>query len=247
MVPGDRRADDAGRADGGSAGPHCGQGPGRRARRLPAASAAAPDRDRHRPRRAGPDPVRAHPGHGVPVLCRAGPDPAGGAMPRRLAPRSGTGDQPRPGDGGATRTDRRPGRGAGGQRSAGQRGPRCWRTGRADRRAGRGDRRIRDAGQRASGAAAAASVDQAPPGRCSPSPPQGQPQDGRQDLYRGGRQDFPAVAVRHADLPFLRPGRRGRSTRRPGHLRLCARRPRRAALRRAVRPVHPEPAPVHRL
>ena len=49
------------------------------------------------------------------------------------------------------------------------------------------------------------------------------------------------------DLPVLRPGRRGRSTRRPGHLRLHPRRPRRAALRRAVRPVHPEPAPLHRL
>ena len=33
---------------------------------------------------------------------------------------------------------------------------------------------------------------------------------------------FRPVAVRHADLPVLRPGRRGRSTRRPGHLRLHA-------------------------
>ncbi len=39
---------------------------------------------------------------------------------------------------------------------------------------------------------------------------------GRQDLHHAGRQDLPPVAVRHADLPVLRPGRRGRSTRRPG-------------------------------
>ena len=80
-----------------AAGPPGGQGPGRRARRLPAAGAAAPDRDRHRPRRAGPDPVRAHPGLGVPVVRRAGPDPAGRAMPRRLAPGPRTRHRPGPG------------------------------------------------------------------------------------------------------------------------------------------------------
>ena len=96
-VPGDRGADDAGRADGGTAGPARGEGAGRRARRLPAAGAAAPDRDRHRVCRAGPDPVRAHPGLGVPVVCRAGPDPAGRAMPRRLAPGPRTRHRPGPG------------------------------------------------------------------------------------------------------------------------------------------------------
>ncbi len=65
-------------------------------------------------------------------------------------------------------------------------------------------------------ASAAAPLDPAPPGRPGPAPRQGQPPDGRQDLHRPGRQDLPPVAVPHADLPVLRPGRRGRSTRRPG-------------------------------
>ena len=56
---------------------------------------------------------------------------------------------------------------------------------------------------------------------------------------------LPALDIHHAHVPVVRPGRRGRSTRRPGHLRLHPRP--RAALRRAIRPVHPEPAPLHRL
>ena len=128
------RADDAGRADGRTAGPAGGQGPGRRARRLPAAGAAAPDRDRHRPRRAGPHPVRAHPGLGVPVVRRAGPDPAGRAMPRRLAPGPRTRHRPGPGDGGPAGAGHRPGRGAGRPGPAGQRRPRyraTWTSGSA--------------------------------------------------------------------------------------------------------------------
>ena len=241
-------ADDAGRADGDAAGPPRGQGPGRRARRLPAAGAAAPDRDRHRPRRAGAHPVRAHPGLGVPVVRRAGPDPAGRAMPRRLAPRPRTRHRPGPGDRGP----------AGAESPTGPRRKKAGTllasegldTGELDERIGELDEQITDAGLRGTvlpGAAAPPPLDPAPAGRRAAAPPHGQPPDGRQDLHRAGRQDLPAVAVRHADVPVLRPGRRGRSTRRPGHLRLHPRRPRRAALRRAVRPVHPEPAPVHRL
>ena len=84
-------------------------------------------------------------------------------------------------------------------------------------------------------------------GRRAAAPPPGEQPDGRQDLHRAGREDLPAVPVRDPDLPVLWPGRRGRSTRRPGHLRLHPGRPGRAALRGAVRPVHPEPAPLLRL
>ena len=95
---------------------------------------------------------------------------------------------------------------------------------------------------------AAAPLDPAPPGCPGPAPPQGHPPDGGQDLHRAGRQDVPAVDVRHPDLPVSY-GRvdRGRRTRRPGRLRLRPGRPGRADLRRAVRPVHPEPAPLPRL
>ena len=48
---------------------------------------------------------------------------------------------------------------------------------------------------------AAAPLDPAPPGCPGPAPSQGRPPDGRQDLHRPGRQDVPAVHVRHADLP----------------------------------------------
>ena len=58
---------------------------------------------------------------------------------------------------------------------------------------------------------------------------------------------FRPVDVPHPDLPQLRPGQRGRHPGRPGRLRLPAGGTRRAALRRAVRPVHPEPAPRPRL
>ena len=114
-------------------------------------------------------------------------------------------------------------------------------------RAGRADHRFRTSRHGTACAAAPPPLHPAPPGRRSPAAPQGQPQNGRQDLHRAGRQDLPAVAVRHADVPVVRPGRRGRSTRRPGHLRLHPSRAGRAALRCAVRPVHPEPAPLSRL
>ena len=58
---------------------------------------------------------------------------------------------------------------------------------------------------------------------------------------------FRPVDVRHADLPELRPGHRGRTPADPDTYDYQPRRPGRAALRRAVRPVHPEPAPVRRL
>ena len=218
---GDRHGTRA-RADGDAAGPERGQGPGRRARRLPAAGAAAPHRHRHRPRRAGPHPLRAHPGLGLPALRRTRPDPARHAMPRRLAPRPRTRHRPRPGHRGAAGPGHRPRRGASRPGRPRQRRPRHGRAGRADRRAGRADHRRGDARQRAPGPAAPPPVHQAQAGRRAAAPPPGQHPDGRQDLHRAGRQDLPAVPVRHADLPVLWPGRRGRSTRRPGHLRLHA-------------------------
>ena len=65
-------------------------------------------------------------------------------------------------------------------------------------------------------ARAAAPLDPPPSGRPGPAPPQGQPPHRGQDLHRAGRQDLPPVPVRHADVPVVRAGRRGRSTRRPG-------------------------------
>ena len=52
-----------------------------------------------------------------------------------------------------------------------------------------------------------APLDPAPPGRPGPAAPQGQPAHGGQDLHRAGRQDLPSLAVRHADLSRLWPGR----------------------------------------
>ena len=118
---------------------------------------------------------------------------------------------------------------------------------RAHPRAGRGDHQGRHAREGRPGPPGpAAPVDPAPPGCPGPAPPQGQPAHGGQDLHRAGRQDLPPVAVRHPDLPVLRPGRPPGRPGRPGRLRLRPGRPGRADLRRAVRPVHPEPAPLPR-
>ena len=118
-----------------------------------------------------------------------------------------------------------------------------------DERIGELDQQITDAGMRGNVLPARARRHRSTRRRQDAAPlprrPVSSPHD-RQDLHRAGRQDLPPVDVRHADLPELRPGLRGRSTRRPGHLRLSPRRPGRAALRRAVRPVHPEPAPLRR-
>ena len=71
---------------------------------------------------------------------------------------------------------------------------------------------------------AAAPLDPAPPGRPGPAPPQGQPPDGGQDLHRAGRQDVPPLAVRHPDLPVLRPGRPGRAPADPAATTMTGRR-----------------------
>ena len=94
---------------------------------------------------------------------------------------------------------------------------------------------------------AAAPVHPAPPGRPGPAPPHDQPAHHRQGLHRPRRQDVPPVDVPHPDLRQLRQGAGGRHPRRPGQLRLPAGRPGRDPLRRAGRPVHPEPAPLPRL
>ena len=94
--------------------------------------------------------------------------------------------------------DHRPGRGARRPGPAGQRRPRYRRAGRADRRTGRGDHRFRAPRPGAARAAAPPPLHPAAAGRRSPAPPPGQRPDGRQDLHHAGRQDLPAVAVRHA-------------------------------------------------
>ena len=76
------------------------------------------------------------------------------------------------------------------------------------------DEQITDAGMRGNvlpAPAAPSPLDPAPAGRPAAAPAHGQRPHGRQDLHRAGRQDVPAVDVRHADLPELRPGRRGRA------------------------------------
>ena len=192
-------------------------------------------------------------GHTLASVCPACAErakiAAGRAVPGRLAPRGRTRPPARPGHRGPEVVDHpcgpKPSRSATRPHAAGD------DTADFDELITELDEQITSAGHpresRPGQARTAAPLHPPPPGRPGPAPPQGQPSHGRQDLHRAGRQDLPAVAVRHLDLPVLRPGRRGRSTRRPRHLRLRPRGPGRAGLRRAVRPVHPEPAPLRRL
>ena len=61
--------------------------PGHHAWRLRPPGPTAPYRPPDRPGRTGARPLRAHPRRGLPVLRRTSQDPAGGAVPRGLAPR----------------------------------------------------------------------------------------------------------------------------------------------------------------
>ena len=89
-------------------------------------------------------------------------------------------------------------------------------------------------------------LDPAPPGHPGPAPAEDHPADHRQNLQGPGREDVPAVDVHHPHLPELRARGQRRHPGRPGPLRLPAGGTGRAALRGAVRPVHPEPSPVPR-
>ena len=185
---------------------------------------------------------------GVPVVRGTGEGAAGGAMPGRLAPRARARHRPRPGHRGAAVVDPDPRRRPGAPRPGRQRRAGHGRPGRARHRTGRRNHRCGDARQRAPGpAGAAAPLHQAASGCPGPAPPQGHEPDGREDLHRAGRQDVPAVDVPHPDLPQLRAGPRRRHPGRPRLLRLRPGGAGCAALRGAVRPVHPEPAPVPRL
>ena len=217
-VTGDRgnRPDDPGAADGDAAGPGGGQGPGRRARRLHPADPAAPHQPGHRRGRHVLVPC----GHTLAHVC---PSCAERARTLRAAQcREGWHLEDEPDITPDPATDDQ----------------RFWVEKRAeaqqlrDQAASAGqdttdldelltelDEEITKAGMRGKAApakpGAAAPLDPAPPGRPGPAPPQGQPAHGRQDLHRAGRQDVPPLAVRHPDLPVLRPGRRGRRTGRP--------------------------------
>ncbi len=250
-VTGDRPARtprDAGGAAGDAAGPDRGQGPGRRARRLPAPGPAPPDQPRHRPRRAGPDPVRAHPGRGVPALRRTGQAAPRRAMPRRLAPGPRTRHRARP----------RPRRNSGPRSPT---APRCKPTGTpwppkastpptSTQQIEELDQQITDAGIR---------------GNVLPARPRRHRSTRRrQDAAHLPRRPVSARTVGKTytapDGTTFRPSlfvtltcpSYGKVTSdgtpgQPGRLRLPAGGAGRAALRGAVRPVHPEPAPVHRL
>ena len=113
------------------------------------------------------------------------------------------------------------------------------------------DEEINDAGMRGNvlpaAAATAAPLDQAAAGCPAAAQAARRPPHGRQDLHHAGRQDLPPVPVHHAHLPVLRARQGRRDAGRPDTYDYTAGGARRAALRRAVRPVHAEPAPVRRL
>ncbi len=194
-------------ADGDAAGPGCRPRPGRRARRLPPAGAAAPHRHPHRPG----EQVLVPCGHTLASVCppcaerarvlRAAQCREGWHLdhepvidpddPRRLAAQAGREARRDPGRAGPRRRPR----------------ARHGRAGRADRRAGRGDHRAGHARERPARPGHAASpLYPAAAGRRRICPGARSRPDGRQDLHRPGRQDVPAVDVRHADLPGLRQG-----------------------------------------
>ena len=197
------RQDDAGGTDGHAAGPAGRPGPGRRARRVHPPGAAAPHQPRHRARstrcssragtpwrrsarraRSGLRSLRA-------AQCREGwhledepditPDPASEDQEWWVVLRAEAQQQrDTAAAAGADTTD-------------------------LDELIAELDEEIAQAGIRGKvnpdRPDAAAPLHPAPPGRPGPAPPQGRPPDGRQDLHRPGRQDVPAVDVRHADLP----------------------------------------------
>ena len=236
-----------GRAAGDAAGPERGQGPGRRARRVPAAGAAAPHRDRHRPRRAGPHPVRAHPRLGVPAVRRAGPDPAGRAMPRGwhldhepvIDPDPATDEQR------ALVTDR-----AEAQADRDALADEGLDTTELDERIGELDEQITDAGMRGNVLPARPRRHRSTRRRQDAAPLPRRPVSprtvGKTYTAPDGKTFRPSLFVTLTCPSYGQVDQR-RHASRPGRLRLHPGGAGRAALRRAVRPVHPEPPPVRRL
>ena len=218
------------------------------ARRVRPPGPATPHRPGNRPHRTRARPLRAHPRLGLPLLRRTGQDPAGGAVPGRLAPRPRAhrpGRRPRRRTAHVGRTARRrPARPRPGRRQRARTPPRTTRL------IGDLDEQITRSGMR---------------GNVLPARPVRRHRSTRRrqdtpDLPRRkvtprtigktydshGRQDVPAVDVHHPHLPRLRARGKRRHPGRPGPLRLPAGGAGRAALRGAVRPVHPEPAPLPR-
>ena len=157
----------------------------------------------------------------LPLLRGTSQDAARGPVPGRLAPRARARHHPDP----ATTTS------SGGSRTAPKLRPLRDRppsagqdTTELDELITELDEEITRSGMRgkvAPGPArAAAPLDPAPPGRPGPARRKVAPRTVGQDLHRAGRQDVPAVDVRHPDLPDLRAGPRRRHPGRPGHLRL---------------------------
>ena len=192
--------------------------------------------------------MRAHPRARLPVLRRAGPEPAGRAVPGRLAPRGRTRPHPRPGHRGPAMVGRccapRPSSPATRPPTAGQ------DTADFDELIAELDEEITRSGVR---------------GKVAPDQP------ARRHRSTRRRQDAPdlprrKVSPRTVGKTYTAPDGKtfrpsmfvtltcpsyGRVDHRgvpvdPGRLRLRPGRPGRADLRRAVRPVHPEPAPLPR-
>ena len=235
------------RAAGHAARPRRGARAGRHLRRVRPPGPAPPHRHPHRPGGPGARPVRAHPRHGLPVLRRTSQSTPRCTVPRRLAPRPRT---------------RRPSRtspttsSACGSRCAPRPRPNATRptrpgedTGELDALNGELDEEITRSGVRGKVLRPGPPAVTGPPGaaKMPRTCPAGRWRPARSARpTQPGRQDVPAVDVHHPDLPQLRarPATAPRPTRR---LRLPASGTGRAALRRAVRPVHPEPAPLPRL
>ena len=250
-------ADDPGRAARHAAGPRRHPRPRRGQRRVHPPGPAPPHRHRHRPGRPGPHPLRRAPStDACPACAERARSLRAAAVPRRLAPRART--RPRP-------------------PAPPTRQQECWLTLRADAQAAATTpsppARTRPSWTSSSpswttsitaaGSAAATAPDQTPampqPRTAArstrrrqdtpdlPKRPSHRPRRPARSTPQPGRQDLPAVDVPHPHLRQLRQSRPRRHPGRPRPLRLPAGRQGRAALRGAVRPAHPEPAPLPRL
>ena len=187
----------------------------------------------------------------LPVVRRTGQEPARRAVPGRLAPRPRTGHRTR-------RPHRRTDSGWIEKRADAQADARRRPKRRGDDITGWDELARRTRRARSTSAGMRGNVLPARPERRHRStrrrhdaPPlpkrDGRPPHGRQDLHHAGRQDLPAVLFITLTCPSYGRVNGRRNAGRPGRLRLHLGGAGRAALRRALRPVHAEPSPLLRL
>ena len=229
--------------------------PGRWSRTWPSSTAPASARSSSAAptstpaRWTGARPVRAHPGPRLPVLRRTGQDPARCAVPGRLAPRGRTRPDPRPGH-------RRPA--VVGRRCAPRPSSPATRPTTAGQDTADFDELIRELDEEITKSGVRGNVAPDRPARRHRSTrrrqdapdlpqPQGQPAHAwaRPTPRRTARRSAPRCSSRLTCPSYGRVDHQGVPVD-PARLRLRPGRPGRADLRRAVRPVHPEPAPLPR-